>query len=74
MFQTDEKYEINLKSLQLELMNLGEIKDKLERQLLYDKLSPGAEKLINIRLVQIRKCYIAKLYQLRDHKDGKTTD
>ena len=52
MFQTNEKYERKLKSLQLELMNLGALKDKLERQLLYDKLSPGAEKLINIRLVQ----------------------
>nr|DAE56461.1 MAG TPA: hypothetical protein [Caudoviricetes sp.] len=41
MFQTDEKYERKLKSLQLELMNLGALKDKLERQLLYDKLSPG---------------------------------
>ena len=46
MFQTDEKYERKLKSLQLELMNLGALKDKLERQLLYDKLSPGAEKLM----------------------------
>jgi hypothetical protein len=46
MFQTNEKYERRLKSLQLELMNLGSLKDKLERQLLYDKLSPGAEKLI----------------------------
>lgn len=38
MFQTDEKYERKLKSLQLELMNLGALKDKLERQLLYEKL------------------------------------
>lgn len=73
-YQKKEKREKKLNCLKAEIINLGMLIDQLERKLLYEKNSDWAEKLLNIRLVQLRKCYHNKLYQLRDHKDGKTTD
>lgn len=67
--QTKRKTKLN--SLQVELINLGMLIDQLERKLLYEKNSDWSEKLLNIRLVQLRKCYHNKLYQLRDHIDDK---
>lgn len=67
--QTKRKTKLN--SLQVELINLGMLIEQLERKLLYEKNSDWAEKLLNIRLVQLRKCYKNKLYQIKEHIDDK---
>ncbi len=70
-YEKKEKRTKKLNCLKVELINLGMLIDKLERKLLYENNSEWAEKVLNIRLVQLRKCYHSKLYQLRDHIDDK---